>query len=155
MCWPPRSDQRSKSAALPFPSHLPPSDNSEAPQHRGPRIGHARWDQNGEGDSKSGRWTRGKQQPWKRKFAARDFRRERPELPPRIAGPPTETDPYRAKLRKCRAILCRRKSRRCADYLVVDAVFRNQSPKAKFPANREKNREFCKNERVERYLWSK
>ena len=28
-----------------------------------------------------------------------------------------------------------------ADYLVADAVLRNQSPKVKFPANREKNRE--------------
>ena len=43
----------------------------------------------------------------------------------------------------------------CADYLVVDAVLRNQSPKAKFPANREKNREFYKNERVEPIFWSK
>jgi hypothetical protein len=29
----------------------------------------------------------------------------------------------------------------CADYLVADAVLRNQSPVAKFPANREKNTE--------------
>ena len=36
------------------------------------------------------------------------------ELPLRIAGPPTETDPWRGKLRKCRAILWRRKSRRFA-----------------------------------------
>jgi len=28
------------------------------------------------------------------------------------------------------------------DYLVVEAVPRNQSPQAEFPANREKNREF-------------
>jgi hypothetical protein len=36
------------------------------------------------------------------------------ELALRIAGPPTETDPWRGKLRKCRAILWRRKSRRFA-----------------------------------------
>jgi hypothetical protein len=36
------------------------------------------------------------------------------ELPLRIAGPPTETDPWRGKPRKCRAILRRRKSRRFA-----------------------------------------
>jgi hypothetical protein len=29
------------------------------------------------------------------------------------------------------------------DFLVVGAVLQNQSPKPKFPANREKNREFC------------
>ena len=34
-----------------------------------------------------------------------------------------------------------------ADYLVVDAVPRNRSPTAKFPANREKNREKCENAR--------
>jgi len=32
------------------------------------------------------------------------------ELPLRIPGPPTETGPWRGKLRKCRAILRRRKS---------------------------------------------
>src|SRR5271166_558755 len=42
------------------------------------------------------------------------FGRTRQELPLRIAGPPTETDPWRGKLRKCRAILWRRKSRRFA-----------------------------------------
>jgi hypothetical protein len=31
----------------------------------------------------------------------------------------------------------------CPDWMVVDAVLQNQSPKPKFPANREKNREFC------------
>jgi hypothetical protein len=30
----------------------------------------------------------------------------------------------------------------CDDFLVADAVLRNQSPYAEFPANREKNREF-------------
>ena len=39
------------------------------------------------------RWTRGKQQPWKRKFTARDFRQDAPGIALRIVGPPTETDP--------------------------------------------------------------
>jgi hypothetical protein len=30
------------------------------------------------------------------------------------------------------------------DCMVVDAVIRNRSPRVEFPANREKNREFCK-----------
>jgi hypothetical protein len=59
-------------------------------------------------------WTRSKQQPWKRKFAARDFRQDAPGIALRIAGPTTETGPWRGKLRKCRAILWRRKSRRFA-----------------------------------------
>jgi hypothetical protein len=37
------------------------------------------------------------------------FGKKRLEMHLRIAGPPTETDPWRAKLRKCRAILWRRK----------------------------------------------
>ena len=57
------------------------------------------------------------------------FGETRQELPLRIAGPPTETGPWRGKLRKCRAILRRRKSCRfCADYLVADAVASNRSP---------------------------
>ena len=45
---------------------------------------------------------------------------DRSELPPESPpGPPTETGPWRGKLRQCRAILCRRKSRRfVADFLV-------------------------------------
>jgi hypothetical protein len=31
----------------------------------------------------------------------------------------------------------------CADFLVVDAVLQNPSLMPKFPANREKNRDFC------------
>jgi hypothetical protein len=66
------------------------------------------------GRSKSGAVARGRQQPWKRKFAARDFWRDGRELPLRIAGPPTEAGPCLGKLRKYRAILRTRKPRRFA-----------------------------------------
>jgi hypothetical protein len=66
------------------------------------------------GRSKPGAVARGKQQPWKRKFAARDFWRDGRELPLRIAGPPTEAGPCLGKLRKYRAILRTRKPRRFA-----------------------------------------
>src|ERR1700722_16370983 len=56
------------------------------------------------------RWTCGKQQPWKRKFAARDFR---PHTPPMSHGDgrkTQQTDCCRRKPRECRTILWRRKS---------------------------------------------
>ena len=67
-----------------------------------------------QGSSKSGAVDTGKQQPWKRKFAARDFRQDAPGIAPENRRTPSETGPWRGKLRKCRAILRRRKSRRIA-----------------------------------------
>jgi hypothetical protein len=60
------------------------------------------------------RLTRGEQQPWKRKFAAGDFRQDAPGIAPENCRTPTETGPWRGKLRKCRPIVRRRKSRRFA-----------------------------------------
>jgi hypothetical protein len=50
-------------------------------------------------------------QPWKRNLAARDFQPHAPGIAPANCRPPTETGPWRGKLRKCRAIVGRRKSR--------------------------------------------
>src|ERR1700747_2859838 len=75
-----------------------------------------------QGSSKSGEVDTGKQQPWKRKFAARDFRQDAPGIVPENRRTPSETGPWRGKLRKCCAILCPRKSRRFARMAIAMAI---------------------------------
>ena len=47
-----------------------------------------------QGSSKSGAVDTGKQQPWKRKFAARDFRHDAPGIAPENRRTPSETGPW-------------------------------------------------------------
>ena len=88
------------------------------------------------------RWTRGKQQPWKRKFAARDFR---PHAPPMSRGDGRKDSADRLLPPQAAGMSCYSVAEEitsiCADFLVADAVLRNRSPTVEFPANREKNRE--------------
>src|ERR1700719_805859 len=112
-----RAGQRNRSALARLSSReglIHPSEPGQASVFEPPRAvrNRAWW------------WTRSKQQPWKRKFAASDFRQDAPGIALRIAGPTTETGPWRGKLRKCRAILWRRKSRRFAR----TTWWRTQSP---------------------------